>query len=205
MRKILGSSLLVGAAAASVFGAQPAFAATWTVTGGPSFSATGTSILFRDVTNGQALLCNNSAVSGNAPTGTGLPGAGVAHFTSGSFNSCSGPFGNTGPASLRSGASLNAVSYNSTTKVVTATITGITVDFAIHTVLGLCNFTAQGQADNVMYDDLSLKLTITPTATPTMTVTSASASTCTTLVTVGDKIAISGSYDFLTPIKITQP
>src|SRR5262245_16546569 len=138
MRKFVASSLVVGAAAvgAIALSTPSAFAAdSWTVSNGGSFTGTSTSIAFRDVTTNQPFNCTGSSVPGSAPNGTGLPGAGIATLSNGTFSGCTGNLGSSGTATLTSGK-LNALSYNASTGVTTGTITDLSATLVIHDLLG---------------------------------------------------------------------
>lgn len=147
MRKFIGSSLLVSAAAggAIALSATAAFAAGWTVTNPNAdghFSVSSTHVVFTDTATGSVFTCANSTIKGSAPSGTNL-GNPVATLTSGTFTNCTGPLGSTGSATL-SGGSLNAASYNAGTDTVTGNITGIGANLTINSILGTCTGTVAG-------------------------------------------------------------
>lgn len=148
MRKFIGSSLLVSAAAggAIALSATAAFAAGWTVTNSnPApghFSVSSSHIVFTDTATGSVFTCASSTINGNAPAGTNLSNP-VAKITDGTFSSCTGPLGSTGTATISSG-NLNAVSYDSGTDTVTGNIDSINASLVINSVLGTCNGTVAG-------------------------------------------------------------
>jgi hypothetical protein len=207
MRKTLASSVLVGAAAAGAIAltAPAAFAATWTVSNGGNFTATSSSVSFKDVTTNQTFNCTASTITGNAPNGTGLSGTGIAHLNSGgSFTGCTGPLGSTGTATL-GGGTLNAVSYNSTSPGTTSgTITGITATLNIRDLFGTCTAAVSGSVNTVKYVN-SGTLTTAPDASPVLTITSATGSGCAGLIKAGDKTTFTASYSVSPIIKITSP
>lgn len=152
MRKFIGSSLLLSAAAggAIALSATAAFAAGgWTVTNsnpapGPFSVAlkSGTTVTFTDVNTGSVFSCTSSTINGNAPAGTNLSNP-IAKITGGTFSSCTGPLGSTGTATISSG-DLNAISYDAATDTVTGNISGINASLVINSVLGTCNGTVAG-------------------------------------------------------------
>jgi hypothetical protein len=204
MRKIVGSSLLVGAAAvgAIAFSAPSAFAATWSVSGGTSFTGTSTSIAFRDVTTNQPFNCTGSSVSGTAANGTGLSGTGIATLGNGTFSGCTGNLGSSGTATLTAG-SLNAVSYSG--GVTTGTITGLAATLKINDLLGTCNATVSGEVDSVTYNNSTQKLSVAADASPKLTIVSATGSGCAGLINGGDLTTFVGSYSVSPAIQITSP
>lgn len=208
MRKLVTSSLLAGAAAAGAIAltAPSAFAATWTVSNGGSFTATlksGTTVSFKDVTTNQPFTCTGSTVSGSAPNGTGLSGTGIATLSGGSFTGCTGNLGSSGTASLSSGK-LNAVSYNSSTGVTSGTITGLSATLSIHDLLGTCTAAVSGEVDSVTYNNNGT-LTITADTTPKLSVTSATGSGCAGLIKTGDKTTFAATYTVSPVVHITSP
>jgi len=206
VRKIVGSSLLVGAAAAGAIAlsASAAVAAgTWTVTPGGAFTATGSSIAFRDTTTNQPFNCTASSINGTAKSGSGLTNP-LAQITSGTFTGCTGNLGSTGTASISAG-SLNGVSYNSTTGVTTGTITGVSAALVIHDILGTCNASVSGSANNVTYTNSTGVLKITADTTPALTIASASGSGCASLIRTGDKATFAATYTISPRMTVSSP
>ncbi|MGH3376305.1 MAG: hypothetical protein ACRDP6_16345 [Actinoallomurus sp.] len=206
MRKFVGSSLLVGAAAvgAIALSATSASAAgTWTVSNGGSFTGTSTSIAFKDVTTNQPFNCTSSSAPGSAPNGTGLSGTAIATLSNGTFSGCTGNLGSTGTATLSSG-NLNAVSYNAATGVTTGTITGLNATLVIHDLLGTCNAAVSGEVDNVTYNNNGT-LTVTADTTPKLVIATATGSGCAGLINANDVTTFAATYSVSPVINITSP
>jgi hypothetical protein len=132
----LGKALVMSAAAASVIGlaAAPALAATtWTVKPGGSFTGAATKAVVTDSTKGISLTCTGSAAKGSLKSGSSLAGAGIGTVTSFAFSGCTG--GSTATLSVTS-ASLNATSYDATTKVAKMTITKFHGTFTVSILPG---------------------------------------------------------------------
>lgn len=147
MRKLLGSSLLVSAAAggAIALSATAAFAAGWTVTNSNAdghFTVASSHVVFTDTATGSVFTCDTSTIDGNAPAGTGRSNP-IATITGGSFSDCTGPLGSTGTASISSG-NLNGASYDSASDTVTGNITSINASLIINSILGTCTGTVSG-------------------------------------------------------------
>jgi len=125
--KSLGRALVLSAAAASVVGlaAAPALAATtWTVKPGGAVTAKAGKTVVNDVTAGLSVTCTSSTAKGTLKTGSGLAGKALGTFTSLAFSGCSA-MGATVSVTIKTKMPLNGVSYNSTTKTASMTITGI--------------------------------------------------------------------------------
>jgi hypothetical protein len=210
MRKIVTSSIVVGAAAAGAIAlsAPSAFAAQWTVTN-PNSSGTftssllsGTTVAFKDVTTNQPFNCTTSSVPGTAPSGVFSSGAGLAHLSGGTFSGCTGNLGSTGTASLSAGT-LNGVTYSS--GVTHGTITGLAATLSIHDLLGTCTAAVSGEVDTVTYTNSSGQLKVVADTTPKLTITSASGSGCAGLIKTGDKATFAATYVVNPKITVTSP
>jgi hypothetical protein len=127
--KGLGKALIVTAAMASVIAmaAAPTLATTattWTVKPGGTIAAAAGTTTVTDSTAGQSVTCTSSSAAGSLKSGSGLSGTGIGTVTSISFNNCS-VLGMSVTVTLTGTMPINAISYNSTTKVVTEKITKI--------------------------------------------------------------------------------
>lgn len=215
MRRLLGSSLLVGAAAvgAIALSAPAAFASTWTVNNSNAdghFAATlksGTTVAFKDVTTNQPFTCTASSVFGTAKSGTYSSGVGIATLNSGSFSGCTGNFGAHGTAAL-SNSILNADSYASPTT--TGHITNVSASLAITDLFGTCNATVTGTIAKGTYTNGTGAIVIfqDPSTSAGLTVVTATGGGCAGLINVGDKAVFGATYlgtDPSPPITITSP
>lgn len=172
MRAILnrfGKALITSAATAAVIGmaAAPAFAtaATWTVKpGGATTGKAGTTTV-TDATANQSVTCTSSTTKGSFKTGKGLAGAGIGTVTSLTLSGCS-VLGMSISVTLTGTMPVNALSYNSTKKIVSMSIS------KIHGSLSAsgCNATIDGTgatAHNGMvkatYADIGAKLHVLKT------------------------------------------
>jgi hypothetical protein len=213
VRKFVGSSLLVGAAAAGAIAlsAPSALAAdTWTVVNpnsDGSFSSSlhsGTVVSFRDVTTNQPFNCTASSVPGSAPSGTGLSGTGIATLSNGTFSGCTGNLGSSGTATLSSG-SLNAVPpFDSSTGTTSGNITGINAGLTIHDLLGTCTATVTGHVDHVTYNNGGT-LAVAVDTTPGLTIASATGSGCAGLINANDTATFTATYDVTPVLTVTSP
>jgi hypothetical protein len=123
----LGKALIMTAATASVitFAASPALAAgTWTVKPGGAITAKAGTTTVTDKTAGQSVTCASSSSAGTLKKGTGLSGTGIGTVTSITFTNCS-VLGMSITVTLTGSMSFNALSYDSTTKIATVSISGI--------------------------------------------------------------------------------
>ncbi len=203
MRRSLENVAVAGIAVVTAIGlgAPPAAASTWTVSSGGSFNATQIlSVNFKDTTTNQPISCSAWTALGNAPNGTGKPGTGIFTLNNGNIGGCSGPLGTSGTGTFA--ATFNAVSYN--TGTTTGTLTGIALTFSIHNILGTCNASVNGSANNVTYSN-SGKLSVRSDFNPGLTVTSAAGYGCTGLMKVYDKAVFAGDWDIFHAIQITSP
>lgn len=131
MRAILnrfGKALITSAATAAVIGmaAAPAFAtaATWTVKpGGATTGKAGTTTV-TDSTAGQSVTCTSSTAKGSFKTGSGLSGSGIGTITSLTVSGCS-VLGMSISVTITGKMPVNALSYNSTKKTVSMSLTKI--------------------------------------------------------------------------------
>lgn len=143
-RKVLltaGPAVLVivlGAASSS------AARATWTISPGGSFTATGT-VRATDPSTGGSISCQAS-LGGTLKRGSGLSGAGIGSVTSASFTRCkAGTIAFTvtvGPGSLP--WEVSALSYNATSGVTTGSLE----DIDLQASATGCNAALDGTADN---------------------------------------------------------
>lgn len=214
MRKFIGSSLLVGAAAggAIALSATAAFAAGWTVTNSNSnghFSVASSHIVFTDVATGSVFTCTSSTINGNAPAGTGRANP-IATIINGSFSGCTGPLGSTGTAAISSG-DLNAVSYNSATDTVTGNIINVGASLNINSILGACTGavggsigTTDGTANTAngqdTYANGSGTLDIKADPAPQRLTITGTSGNCAGLINKGDPVTFAATYVGTDPI-----
>jgi hypothetical protein len=123
-----GKALITSAATAAVIGmaAAPAFAtaATWTVKpGGATTGKAGTTTV-TDSTAGQSVTCTSSTAKGSFKTGSGLSGSGIGTITSLTVSGCS-VLGMSISVTITGKMPVNALSYNSTKKTVSMSLTKI--------------------------------------------------------------------------------
>ncbi len=221
MRTLLTRTLLAaGTIAVSMSLAVPAAVAagTWTVTGGTRFTATessGTTFTLTDNTAHLFFTCTVGAAGGTVINETSGTTTTIGTITSSSLGNpsvkCEGPLGSTSTASQKTGttATLNVASYNSTTKVVTGTITNLDETMSISSILGTCTPEVKGTA-GYTYNDNSSLLQFT-TAGSSLTVSSTSGF-CAGIIKANDQLALSSGSGGLTvvgsptnPIVIRQP
>jgi hypothetical protein len=127
MRKPISAVILAGGAIAMSLslGASTALAttATWTVSPGGAFSASGSGQV-KDVATGTVAKCTSIKLSGTLKSGSGLSGTGIGSVKTASFTGCKiatiSVTVTIGKGSLP--WQLNALTYNSTTKTVTGSI-----------------------------------------------------------------------------------
>lgn len=206
MRKLLGSSLLVSAAAggAIALSASAAFAAGWTVTNSNAdghFSVSSSHIVFTDTATGSVFTCGGSTINGTAPAGTNLPNP-IAKITGGTFSSCTGPLGSTGTATISSG-DLNGAGYDSGTDTVTGNITSINASLVINSILGTCTGTVTGSigTNNSLdtYANATGTLDIKADPSPLLAI-GTTAGNCAGLVNPNDPVTFVGTYVGTDPV-----
>ncbi|MGI8332616.1 hypothetical protein ACRYCC_21910 [Actinomadura scrupuli] len=213
MRKYSASVFVVAAATAgSLAVASPAFADTWSVSGGGTISGSlkpGVNAVLRDTTTGQNITCGVASAGGTIADGTGLSGTGIAGITSATFgtssNKCSGPFFSSFTSALKPGTtwSLNAVSYSG--GVTSGTITGIDALVTGSSLFGSCNAEVTGEVDSVTYDNATGELKIAVDATPSLTIGNVSGSGCAGLIRNGDKATLAATFVVTPTVQITSP
>jgi hypothetical protein len=196
MRKQLAKTLLVaGTVAAAVGLAAPAAlaAGTWTVTGGPNFTSSGTgTFTLTDTTHSATFTCHVGAAAGSVTDQTSGPSP-FGSVTSSSFgtssNKCSGPLGSTGTSNQKAGttAKINGTSFLG--GVTTGTITGVDHIFTASAFGINCTAEITGTA-GVTYTNSTHVLAFT-TAGDSLTVKSASG--CLGIITAGDHVTFTGS------------
>ena len=207
IRTLLAAGTAIAAMSLSV---TPAMAAgTWSVTGGPNFTAavSGT-ITLTDTTSGLGFTCTVGSASGTVvdqsmSTNTAI--ATISGFFFGSASAkCHGPLGSTGTLTLKAGTvpTLNAVSYSD--GVTTGTITGLDLILTINSI-GTCTAEIKGTA-GFTYTNSTHILRLT-TAGDNLKVTSTSGA-CTGIIKTGDAITITGELVITgspNPIQISEP
>ena len=131
MRAILnrfGKALITSAATAAVIGmaAAPAFAtaATWTVKPGGATTAKAGATTVTDTTAGQSVTCTSSTAKGSFKSGSGLSGSGIGTIASLTVSGCS-VLGMSVSVTITGKMPINAVSFNSTKRIVTLFLTKI--------------------------------------------------------------------------------
>ncbi len=213
MHRKLARAFLAGltAAVAVLLGTSAAMASgTWTVTGGPRFTAaqSGT-VTISDSTSGTAFSCAVATAAGSVTDQSGSANANVGSITSLTFGSashkCTGPLGSTATIAEKAGttASVTATSYSSG---VTDGTAEIDIVFTISSILGTCTVEAKGLVD-FTYNDSTGVLQFTSIGS-SLVVTSTSGA-CAGIIKSGDHLSISGTIivtgDPINPIKISQP
>lgn len=213
MRKYSASAIVVATAAVSALAlAPPAFADTWSVTGGGTIAASlasGTNAVLRDVSTGQNINCSVATSGGEVPDGTGLPGTGIGSITSATFGTssskCSGPFFSTFTSVLKPGSTwqLNAVSYAN--GVTTGTITGVDTLVTGSSIFGSCNSEVTGEVDSVTYDNATGQLKIAADSVPNLTISNVTGSGCAGLIRNNDKATLAATFVVSPAVQITSP
>jgi len=212
MRKQLARTFLVaGTVIAAVGLAVPAAmaAGTWTVTGGPNFTSSGTgTFTLKDTTHSATFTCHVGSAAGTVTDQTSGPSP-FGSVTSSSFgsssNKCSGPLGSTGTSNQKSGttAHINGTSFSG--GVTTGTITGVDHIFTASAFGINCTAEVKGTA-GVTYSNSTHVLTFT-TAGDSLTVTSATG--CAGIIQVNDNVTFTGSETVTgsptNPIQISSP
>ncbi len=131
MRTRIGSILLTGGAAVLAIGLSvtSSFATTsktWTVKPGGAITATSGNATLTDTTTGTVLTCKSSRLSGAIKSGSGLSGAGIGSFTSGTGMHCTVPLGLTLTLTPRDLPwQLNFTSYDASTHVIHGTFSHV--------------------------------------------------------------------------------
>lgn len=163
--RVVFAAAATAAVMAVTFGAGSAAAAvTWTVIPGGQVTGKARTAKLKDTTDGNALTCASSELSGRFKAGSGLPGAGLGSITGGKFTGC-GPLPVT--VTLRGLPwRINAASYHDGVARGAIGHIDITVSFAG------CSFvvdgTAAGASDGVaplIYTDATHTLKLVPTGT----------------------------------------
>ncbi|SRR5712691_92489 len=196
MRKQLARTFLVAGTVVAAMGlAVPAAmaATTWTVTGGPSYTATassGTTFTLTDTTHSATFTCTVGTAAGSVTDQTSGPSP-FGTVTSSAFGSsthkCSGPLGSTGTSTQKAGttASINGISFSG--GVTTGTISGIDHLFTASAFGINCTAEVTGTA-GVKFTNSSHLLQFTTTG-DSLTVKSASG--CAGIIQTGDNVTFS--------------
>lgn len=207
MRKIIGSSLFAGAAAAGVIAlsASAAFASGWTVVNTNAdahVTATSASVLFKEVTTSQLFTCAKSTITGILKTGTDLSNPLVTDLR-GTFTDCAGALGSTGSGQLSDGA-VNGTSYDSGTDTVGGDITGIAATLTINSFVGTCTATVAGSigtaGNTITYANGTGTLTTAADPPPQQLEITSTSGTCLGLINVGDPVTFSATYTVTDPV-----
>lgn len=216
-RKIAKLVVGGGVLAAALSIAMPAYAATWTVSGGTSWTAalsSGTTATLTDTTSSTSFQCTVSTAAGTIKNGTGLSGTALGSITSSTFGNsthkCTGPLGSTGTAAQKAGTTENvdAISYSG--GVTTGDVSNIDVILSISDLLGSCTAEVTGTA-NATYTNTGTLLSFTNAGT--LTVKSATGTGCAGVIKAGDHASYSTGTaghgyvvsDSPGPLKITSP
>jgi hypothetical protein len=165
-------------------------AGTWTVTGGPSFTASassGTTFTFTDTTHSATITCTKGTAAGSVTDQSSGPGT-FGTFTSSGFTSCTAPVGCTVTIMLKAGttAIINGVSFSG--GVATGTITGLDLILTFKCLGSTCTAEVRGTI-GFTYTNSSHLLQLT-TAGDSLTVTSTSGS-CAGIIQAGDNVTLS--------------
>jgi len=206
------SILVAGVALATAVGlsAAPALAAgkTWTISPGGAISGKAKSATVADTTTGNSLTCKSSTLKGKLKAGKKLSGTAAGSISGFAISGCTaeGQTVTVTPGKLP--WKLNLVSYNKTTGVTTASLTGIHIKLSVPS-LG-CSATVDGTkatADNGM-----IAVTYTNKTGVLKTQTKGGnlklygvTSGCLGVINTGDKVTFSASYTITKKQKITSP
>ena len=171
-------------------------AGTWTVTGGPSYTASasaGTTFTLTDTTHPNAFTCSVGTAAGSVTDQTSGPSpfGSVTNSTFGdSTHLCRGPLGSTGSSSQKGGttASINGISFSG--GVTTGTISGVDQLFTASAFGINCTAEVKGMA-GVTYTNSSHLLQFT-TAGDNLTVVNAVG--CTGIIQFGDNVTFSSGF-----------
>jgi hypothetical protein len=219
MRKYLARTLLVAGtvvAAASLSVPAAMAAGTWTVPGGPNFTATakaGTTFTLSDTSTGLSFTCTVGTGAGTVTDQTSSANTAIGSITSSTFGSsakkCNGPLGSTGTDAQKAGttSTLNAVSFSG--GVTTGTITNVDHILTINAI-GTCTAEVKGTAGATYTNSSDLLQFITTGDNLSVTSTSGA---CTGIIHLGDVVTFkssTGGGETVTgspnnPIQVSQP
>jgi hypothetical protein len=197
MRRKIAAVLVAGAAMAAgiAVGVAPAVAApsaTFTVTPGGAYSASTSSVTFKD--GAVTMTCSGSTASGTLESGSGLAGAAIGSISALSYTGCTGPLGTVTVTPGGFNYAINATSYAS--GVTQGNISGVSVKVSM---IG-CSFNVTGSAPcNFSNSNSSLNLT----AGAGLSVSGVSG--CLGLVKNGDSPTYVASYATTPGQTITSP
>jgi hypothetical protein len=205
--------LITGAATALVIGvsagAALAVSSTWTVKPGGAVNGTAGTTTLTDTSQkppNNTVVCTSSATKATLKSGSGLSGTGLGSITSASFTNCTGPLGFKFTVASKLPWHLNATSYNSTTKTVTGTITGIHSTLTSGTICKAVVDGTSGTANNGMvkitYSNSTGKLTVLTTGGNLHIYNVVG---CAGLIKSGDASTFSGVYTISPKQTITSP
>ncbi|WP_067826219.1 hypothetical protein [Actinomadura kijaniata] len=213
MRKLTRNVLTAGAATVVALGvtSTPAWAATWTVSGGTSITGTNTtSLIAKDTATGATVNCSKSTASGTAVNGTGLSGTGLASLNSVAFSTPTNPNGwCSGPAGIVVQVTatglpwkFNGTSYSA--GVTTGTLTGVKA-----TIHGSdeCDATITGPSGGpgTISGTYTNSTGVLSVSGGNLRVATVDADCDPTLINAGDPITLSGKYKISPILTVTSP
>lgn len=193
---------------------------TWTVTGGPAFTAStasGTTFTLTDRTNDSAITCTVATAKGNVTDQSSSANTRVASVTSSTFgdsaHKCSGPLGSTGTITQKPGttATLNALLYGD--GLTTGDIDGADLVLTLTSILGTCSAQITGTAGFSYINTSHLLSYLTVDNDLQVISTSSTGFGCSGIIQVDNEITLrSGTGGVrvdvsipLAPIQISQP
>lgn len=203
LTRLRGPVLTVAVVAAvAVFGAGPAFAATWTVTPGGSVSGSAGTTTLKDTNTGATVTCSSSKATGSLKSGSGLSNP-IGTISTLTFSNCTGPLGIAFTATVTGPLSLNANSYSS--GVTSGTIThihGTVSGGGCSAVIDGTSATADNGTVNATFTNSTSVLKVLTTGS---TLHIYNSSGCFGLLNNGDGTTFSGSYTITPPQTVTSP
>lgn len=187
------AALVVGLTAA------PALALTWTVHPGGTFSGAAIvgSTVITDTATHNSVTCTHSKIIGHLNGGNHANGNHIGTITNAIFTSCSGGFAVTAVAGSLPWF-LNAVGYNSASRITSGDVTGIQLNLS-H---GTCSAVVGGMI-NFNYSNNDYALKFIPTAA-SLSFTSVS-SGCGTTFATSDPATYTATYAITPHQKIIHP
>ena len=218
MRKHIARTLLVAGTAVAAMGlAVPAAMAalTWTITGGPNYTATasaGTTFTLTDTTHSASFTCTVGTAAGTVHDQTSGPspfGTVTGSTFGNAAHKCSGPLGSTGTDTQKAGTVSNINGAAFAGGKTTGTITGVDHVITISSILGTCTAEVTGTA-GVTYTNSSRLLQFT-TVGDNLKVISTTGN-CAGLIVSGDNVTFTSGTGGETvtgaptnPVQISSP
>jgi len=210
MRKQLARTILAAGTAAVVLSlaVPPAMAAgTWTVTGGPNFTAKpATGATFKLTDGANSFTCTAASAAGSVTDQSKSTNTNIGSVTASSFTSCTGAFNSKGSDTQKAGTTSTLTVSSFSSPVTTGTITGVDHILSITSPIS-CSTEVTGTA-GVTYNNTTHELNFT-TAGDNLTVVGTG---CNGIINQGTHptFSSSGGGEVVTgsptnPIQISQP